>query len=60
MKSRINLGRTLGGVPNLGGESWRICAETGNDPDTELKIQKILGVWESLQAMLHGEWKGYH
>ena len=55
-----NLGRTLGGVLNLGGGiSGAICAETGNDPDTKIEDVDLSKVWDSLQAMLHGEWKGF-
>ena len=55
-----SLGRTLGGVLNLGGGiSGAICAETGNDADAEIENVDLSKVWESLQGMLHGEWKGY-
>ena len=55
-----SLGRTLGGVLNLGGGlSGAICTETGNDADTEIENVDLSKVWESLQGMLHGDWKGY-
>lgn len=55
-----SLGRTLGGVLNLGGGlSGAICTETGNDADTEIENADLSKVWESLQGMLHGDWKGY-
>ena len=55
-----SLGRTLGGVLNLGGGiSGAICADTGNDADAEIKNVDLRKVWDSLQGMLHGEWKGY-
>ena len=45
-----NLGRTLGGVLNLGGGiSGAICAETGNDADTAIEDTNLSEVWESLQ-----------
>ena len=55
-----NLGRTLGGVLNLGGGiSAAVCAESGNDADAEIKDVDLSKIWDSLQALLHGEWKGY-
>ena len=55
-----NLGRTLGGVLNLGGGiSAALCAESGNDADAEIKDVDLSKIWDSLQALLHGEWKGY-
>ena len=55
-----SLGRTLGGVLNLGGGiSGAICAETGNDADAEISSVDLSKIWESLQSMLHGNWKGY-
>jgi len=55
-----SLGRTLGGVLNLGGGiSGAICAETGNDADAEIESVDLSKIWDSLQGMLHGEWKGY-
>ena len=55
-----SLGRTLGGVLNLGGGlSGAICTETGNDAGTEIENVDLSKVWESLQGMLHGDWKGY-
>ena len=55
-----SLGRTLGGVLNLGGGiSGAICADTENDADAEIKNVDLRKVWDSLQGMLHGEWKGY-
>ena len=45
---------------NLGGAiSTAICAETGNDADAEIENVDLSKVWDSLQGMLHGEWKGY-
>ena len=55
-----NLGRTLGGVLNLGGGiSAAVCKDSGHDADAEIKDADLGKIWDSLQALLHGEWKGY-
>ena len=53
-----SLGRTLGGVLNLGGGiSGAICAETGNDADAEIESVDLSKIWDSLQgiSMVNGK-----
>ena len=55
-----NLGRTLGGVLNLGaGVSAAVCADSGNKPEADIHEVDLTKVWDSLNLLLHGEWKGY-
>ncbi|RJV00288.1 MAG: fibronectin-binding domain-containing protein [Candidatus Poseidoniales archaeon] len=55
-----NLGRTLGGVLNLGGGiSAAVCSDSGHTPETEIGNVDLQKVWDALNALLHAEWKGY-
>ena len=55
-----NLGRTLGGVLNLGaGISAAVCSDSGHLPEAEIIDVDLAKVWDSLESLLHAEWKGY-
>ena len=59
-ESDRNLGRTLGGVLNLGGAiATAICVDSDMDAETEIQDVDLKAVWKSLSGLLHGDWKGY-
>ena len=45
---------------NLGaGVSAAVCADSGNNPEADIHEVDLTKVWDSLNLLLHGEWKGY-
>lgn len=55
-----NLGRTLGGGLNLGGAlATAVCVEAEHSADAEIKDSDLQKVWDSLQSILNGDWKGH-
>ena len=60
VNSDRNLGRTLGGLVNLGGAvADAVCSKAGIKPDCEPQDVDADIVYDALQEMLHAEWKGY-
>jgi len=59
-QSDKTLGRTLGGVLNLGGPiADSICQEAGFSRDDSIGNVDLKKIWKSLNEILNGEWKGY-
>ncbi len=55
-----SLGRTLGGALNLGGAlATAVCVESEHEADSKISVADLKKVWESLQNLLHGDWKGH-
>ena len=60
LSSDRNLGRTLGGVLNLGaGISAAVCKDSGHKSEDEIEQVDLDKVWKALNDLLHGEWKGF-
>ena len=60
LSSDRNLGRTLGGVLNLGaGISAAVCKDSGHKSEDEIEHVDLDKVWKALNELLHGEWKGF-
>ena len=60
LSSDRNLGRTLGGVLNLGaGISAAVCKDSGHKSEDEIEQVDLDKVWKALNELLHGEWKGF-
>ena len=60
LSSDRNLGRTLGGVLNLGaGISAAVCKDSGHKSEDEIEHVDLDKVWTALNELLHGEWKGF-
>ena len=54
------LGRTLGGGLNLGGAlATAVCMDAKHDAESEIKDTDLQKVWDSLQNLLQGDWKGH-
>jgi predicted ribosome quality control (RQC) complex YloA/Tae2 family protein len=55
-----NLVRTLGGVVSLGSAiATAICDHSGISSETEITDVDLELIWNSLNELLHGEWKGH-
>jgi predicted ribosome quality control (RQC) complex YloA/Tae2 family protein len=60
LDSDRNLGRTLGGVVNLGGAlATAVCVDAEIDATTEMADVDLQKIWDALNSLLHGDWKGY-
>ena len=59
-ESDRSLGRTLGGLVNLGGDvANAVCKKAGIEPDCEPKDVDAHAVYTALNEMLNADWKGY-
>jgi predicted ribosome quality control (RQC) complex YloA/Tae2 family protein len=55
-----DLGRTLGGVLNLGSAiATAICVDSNHDVKSEIGEADLEKVWDSLQNLLQENWKGH-
>ena len=58
--SERDLGRTLGGGLNLGKAlATAICVDSQHEADSKISETDLKKVWDSLQDLLQGDWKGH-